>query len=392
MTRKRIAANKTNGKLSRGPATPQGLERVRAANIRHGYYSQAENVALTCLGEDPAELEKLRHDLHDERESPHALRKELADHLVQVVWHWKRAGRQREGLALRLAKEANLTRDDRVHAHMMRLKMTEETLRRLTQAVACEHYVTTPADLEMMKGLHQEGVVKEMAEIALALFCQLQEPGTGEGDNDPEEQNRRVLARVKAIFGLDTDHPPAVKGAPAWGQPQENPPEAHADVAPDFSPAPADLKVGATLPPADLKVGATSRGDLPAVSGQAPLEARRCEDNDRRYPNISAAEWETRERPRHLLENILNRQVEICEARRLAILKESLAGPSPYERAAEITLVQPEAALMQRAEESSFRQIWRITTLLLKIERTVRDEPSRETPPVPRDVYEKIAS
>src|SRR5208337_4831720 len=28
-------------------------------------------------------------------------------------------------------------------------------------------------------------------------------------------------------------------------------------VAPDFSPAPADLKVGATRPPADLKVGAT---------------------------------------------------------------------------------------------------------------------------------------
>jgi hypothetical protein len=110
------------------------------------------------------------------------------------------------------------------------------------------------------------------------------------------------------------------------------------------------------------------------------------------YASITAAEWESRERPRHLLENILNRQVEICEALRLAILKESLAGPSPYERAAEITLVHPQAALMQRVEESSFRQIWRITTLLLKIECTVRDEPPLETPPVPRDVYEKIAS
>jgi len=56
----------------------------------------------------------------------------------------------------------------------------------------------------------------------------------------------------------------------------------------------------------------------------------------------------------------------------MAILKESLAGPSPYERAAEIALAHPNMAMMQRMEESSFRQIWRITNLLLKIERQAR--------------------
>ncbi|MFZ0960512.1 MAG: hypothetical protein WAO35_06365 [Terriglobia bacterium] len=347
MTKKRVAANQANGKLSHGPATPEGRGRIRAANIRHGFYSQAEAVALTCLGEDPAELERLRQNLHDEKESSRAMRKELADHLVQVVWRWKRAGRQQEGMALRLAKDANLTREDRVHAHMMRLKMTEESLRLLAQSVAREHYVTTPADLEMMKGLHQEGVVKEMAEIALALFCQLQAPGGQENSLDEFEKARLMVAQAKEIFGIGMSS--------AFAPP--------ADVAPDFSPAPADLKVGATK-----------------------------EENDERYPRITAAEWEARERPRHLLENILNRQVEICEAQRLAILKESLAGPSPYERAAEIALVHPDAALMQRMEESSFRQIWRITTLLLKIERTARDEQSTGTPPETRDIYEIKAS
>jgi DNA-binding TFAR19-related protein (PDSD5 family) len=67
------------------------------------------------------------------------------------------------------------------------------------------------------------------------------------------------------------------------------------------------------------------------------------------------------------------RQAENCEAQRKAILKESMAGPSPYERAAEIALAHPHAALMQRMEESSFRQIWRITTLLLKTERQGRE-------------------
>ena len=82
------------------------------------------------------------------------------------------------------------------------------------------------------------------------------------------------------------------------------------------------------------------------------------EERDERYPRITVAEWQARERPRQLLENILTRQVEICEAQRQAILKDSLAGPSPFERAAEIALAHPDAALMQRMEEPSFRQIW----------------------------------
>ena len=53
MTRERIAANQANGNLSHGPAAaPQGRERIRAANLHHRFYSQAETVALTCLGKD----------------------------------------------------------------------------------------------------------------------------------------------------------------------------------------------------------------------------------------------------------------------------------------------------------------------------------------------------
>ena len=378
MTQRKISANQANGKRSKGPATPQGRERIRAANIRHGFYSKAEGVALACLGEDPADLERLRQNLHDGLQFPSALKEELAEHLVQVVWRWNRAGRGQEGFALRLAKLANLTRENRLHAQMMRLKITAETLRRLAQSVAHEHYVTTPAHLEIMKSLHQEGVLQEMGEITLVLFYQLQVPGTGADGVDPDEKARRALARIKSIFGLSGDHPPTPKVASAFRRPEagqqgagatlESQQDAHAnvgpggtcpdeigspahpDVAPDFNPANADMAPGVSAVHADLKVGATQ-----------PKE------NDQRYPSITAAEWEARERPRQLLENIPTRQVEICEAQRQAILKDSLAGPSPYERAAEIALAHPNAALMQRMEESSFRQIWRICNLLLKI-------------------------
>ena len=37
MTPEKIAANQANGRLSNGPATPEGLERVRDANTKHYY-------------------------------------------------------------------------------------------------------------------------------------------------------------------------------------------------------------------------------------------------------------------------------------------------------------------------------------------------------------------
>ena len=369
MTPKKISANRANGKLTHGPATPEGRERIRAANTRHGLYSKAEAVALACMGEDPAELEGLRHNLHDDSQASAALRKELAEHLVQVVWRWKRAGRSQEGFALRLAKEANLTRDDRVHAHMMRLKMTEESLRLLARSVGREHYVTAPADLEMMKSLHEEGVVKEMAEIALALFYQLQAPGTGADGVDPEEHSRRALFRIKEIFGLAGDAPPTPKVAFYPGQAQDCRQEAGTPPGPGVTPPPS-WPLGS-----QQYAGAGGTAAAPPSSppvGSPPAAGVMEKKQEVQYPNITAAEWEARERPRHLLENILNRQVEICEAQRMAMVKESLAGPSPYERAAEIALAHPDTAMMQRMEESSFRQIWRITHLLLKMERQAR--------------------
>jgi len=103
MTPKRISANRANGRRSHGPATPEGRERIRAAHTRHGSYSQAKAVALTCLGEDPAELERLRDDLQGDVQLAGALEKQLREHLVEVFWRWKRAGRGQEGFALRLA-------------------------------------------------------------------------------------------------------------------------------------------------------------------------------------------------------------------------------------------------------------------------------------------------
>jgi hypothetical protein len=95
-------------------------------------------------------------------------------------------------------------------------------------------------------------------------------------------------------------------------------------------------------------------------------------EKDDRYPKITAEDWKARERARKLLRNILTRQVDACEVERKALLKESLAGPSPYELAAEIAPAHADALLMRRMQDANMREVRRLTNLLLKIQRRER--------------------
>jgi hypothetical protein len=325
MTEKKVAANRRNRNLSHGPATDEGRDRIRAAHLRHGFYAPAEEVAMRALGEDPAHFQELLEGLWETYNPADAAQEGLVIRLARATWLMNRADRMQEGYAVRQAQGVNQGREERLHAQMMRLKMTAESLRRLVQSVEREHYVTRPEDLEMMKNLHQEGVVKEMAEIALALFYRLQPPGTGEDGLDPYERARRMVAQAKEIFGIGT--------------------------TPEFAPQANDA----------LDSSDPSESQQVADAGE--------EEKDARFPSITPAEWEARKRPRQLLENILRRQVQICEAQRKAILKDSLAGPSPYERAAEIAPTHLNAPAIQRLEDYNLRQVERITGLLMKIKR-----------------------
>ena len=161
MTKKKLAANRRNQKLCNGPVTEEGRKRIRAANLRHGFYAQAEEVALRALGGDPANFQKLLEGLWQEYRPAGVSQEGLVIRLARATWLMNRADRMQEGYAVRQAQEITSGRQDRLHARMMRLRMTAEILQGLAQAVAREHYVTTPADLEKMKNLHQDGALTE---------------------------------------------------------------------------------------------------------------------------------------------------------------------------------------------------------------------------------------
>ncbi len=79
------------------------------------------------------------------------------------------------------------------------------------------------------------------------------------------------------------------------------------------------------------------------------------------------AEGAEREEARKQLGEWLAEQIRSCQKTIAACDEEPCEPTSPYERDAMLVPDHPQAALMLRMEESSFRQMWRLTNLLLRI-------------------------
>jgi len=339
LTEKNIAAHRENAMKSRGPVSPEGRQMQRDASLRHGFYSKDRDQALRALGEDPADFDIMVKAVKQKYPPADGFEEALGMRLARAMWRMDRADRMLEGYALRQAQETNRWRESPIHAQMMRLKMTGASLQSLAQSVAREHYVTSPADLAMMKNLFSEESLTEMGDIILALFMQLQEPGEHDEQGrrvDPHEQSRKAAQRIKEIFGLAGDTPPVVRRPVIPGQ--EPSCQQEQNSGSEVAPRPAEIKKAD--PP-------------PGPQG----------------PQLSPEEWAKREPVRQLLENLLARQADLCEAERTALLRQCVSGPSSFERAAEIAPAHSNALLMQRMQDSSFREVWRIFNLLLKLQR-----------------------
>jgi hypothetical protein len=175
-----------------------------------------------------------------------------------------------------------------------------------------------------------------MGEIAMDLFYQLREPNADKDGVPEEEQYRGAINSFRSIFGLEE-----IKG-------------------------PVSM-----LRPSGERIVIRPEGYEEAEASPDAEEDEKSNKDDR-YPKITEEDWIARERARKLLRNILSQQAEACEAQRKALLKESLAGPSPYEFAAEIAPSHADALLMRRTQDGNMREVRRLINLLLKIKRYER--------------------
>jgi len=105
MTEKQKAASRANGGRSQGIASREGIEKVRASNLRHGLYSQAEDVVFDSLGEDREEFENLRQGLHESWPHADASQRIMVEELAAAIWRLERIDRRCDDLQIQQARE-----------------------------------------------------------------------------------------------------------------------------------------------------------------------------------------------------------------------------------------------------------------------------------------------
>ena len=113
MTEKNLAAHRRNARQSRGAATPNGKERSRAANLRHGSYSKLRNEALVALGEDPVQLAALIAGAHQQWRPANAHQAWMVEHLARLQWRIQRCERRQETVEAQHVKQVEERRRER---------------------------------------------------------------------------------------------------------------------------------------------------------------------------------------------------------------------------------------------------------------------------------------
>lgn len=233
MTAKKIASSRANGRRSRGARTLEGKARAATANLRHGFYSQAQSDILAALGEDPERFENLVDSLTETWLPANEMEMRLVMRLVRALWRMDRADRIQESLAAEQLYRS-IPRPTPVQIIDRILKEKANRLVSLATEVCEPGHFTCREDFEVFNELFGDEQKKPGSdEDSILFFMQrLEEQGTedawpatdgsdprAEGtlpaDEDlrrPDRQNLRVLL-LRQLARMQTE-PVDLKGEP----------------------------------------------------------------------------------------------------------------------------------------------------------------------------------
>jgi hypothetical protein len=179
MTEKKIASSRANGRRSRGARTSEGKARAAAANLRHGFYSQAQSEILAALGEEPERFEYLVDSLTEIWQPANQMEMRLVMRLARALWRMERADRIQESLTVEqlhrsMPKPTPVQIIDRI------LKDKADKLLTLATEVCQPGHFTRPEDFELFDELFGDDPQKPGSdENSIVFFMQrLEEPGT----------------------------------------------------------------------------------------------------------------------------------------------------------------------------------------------------------------------
>jgi hypothetical protein len=179
MTQKRITASRVNGRRSRGARTREGRARAAAANLRHGFYSEAQGDVLVALGEDPERFESLVDSLTETWQPANEMEMRLVMRMVRALWRMERADRIQESLTVEQFQRS-MPKPTFVQMVNRALKDKANKVTSLATEVCQPGHFTRPEDLDLFEEVYGDGPQEPGSEehSILASLWRLMEPGT----------------------------------------------------------------------------------------------------------------------------------------------------------------------------------------------------------------------
>jgi len=193
MTEENLAAHRANGQKTQGPVTPEGKANSAAANLRHGFYCQAPNRALTALGEDPEEYAGLMNSL--ENNLVEGLEDELKQRIGHAFWRMRRAERVQDGLALKRIKTAREIHKTATQPQLLRAHENLESYEEMATALRRRGNGPTPAEIQAFVRHFDDDPSEEMQEFLL-LLKSLNKMAEGPGQ---KAARRKARAQLKEL-------------------------------------------------------------------------------------------------------------------------------------------------------------------------------------------------
>ncbi|HEY6293745.1 MAG TPA: hypothetical protein VI455_19500 [Terriglobia bacterium] len=179
LTPEKLAANQANARQSQGPATPEGVERIRAANTRHGYYRQAPSAGMQLLGENPEEFEALFESLVATWQPQNDFETSLVRRMARLMWRLERSDRVQEAMLVYQMEslDRGLAREKRQQAAAHERVISR--LKALVERLDANKFCSTETDLRGMQEIYGKMPVGGGYEIMSRVY-RLLPPGVRE--------------------------------------------------------------------------------------------------------------------------------------------------------------------------------------------------------------------
>ncbi len=314
LTTRKLEANQANARMSQGPATAEGIERIREARLVHGFYSKGAGESVRALGEKPEDFERLLASLTETWQPETGYEEMLVRRLARALWRVERADRIQEAMTVSRAERVTLNLEDHEEKAAADHKRKLAILERLTEQSQHSGFRAGKADLDDIQQILGNHATGRAGDI-LYLVWRLMSP------TDPAAH--AIAGQVRALEG---------------GRPQS--------------------------PEND---GSDTR-DVEANDARRGVETR---------PELAPATGDERNRLRAQLRSMLRQEIEAQQAEYRRSRDRRGREVTSAVLDAAMAPDDPQADLMLRTETAAFRQVKQITEMLMQFRQFNRPKAAR---------------